>query len=393
MVLCVVFGCSKRSGRDKDVSFFRIPRIIYNKGEQVYTMSKKRRDGFLATISRVGLTEKILNNDRVCSRHFHSGKPAALLDDTNPDWLPSLDLGHVKSGCSANPTKRWERRKAREAAQNLMLLNNSASSLLNETADTTPPPSETADTTPPPSETADTTPPPSETADTTPPPSETADTTPPPSESADTTPPPSESADTTPLPSQSATPVLPSESPEATSQPNESAEIISMLSDNESTSNILVDTSTQTEECEELERLKCTVEDLMMRITPPPFSEETFTKDEYVKFYTGLPNLKVLKAVFRHVLAVIPASNSKLKPFQEFVAVLMKLRLNTQMQDLAYRFNVSVATISRIFLKWIRALDGRLRSLIFWPDRDALIDEDYACKLPSFFWEESCYHH
>ena len=28
MVLCVVFGCSKRQGRDKDVSFYRIPKIM-----------------------------------------------------------------------------------------------------------------------------------------------------------------------------------------------------------------------------------------------------------------------------------------------------------------------------------------------------------------------------
>ena len=30
MVLCVVFGCSKRSGRDKDVHFDRIPRTEVN---------------------------------------------------------------------------------------------------------------------------------------------------------------------------------------------------------------------------------------------------------------------------------------------------------------------------------------------------------------------------
>ena len=35
MVLCVVFGCSKRSGRDKDVSFFGIPKVIYNKGDKI----------------------------------------------------------------------------------------------------------------------------------------------------------------------------------------------------------------------------------------------------------------------------------------------------------------------------------------------------------------------
>ena len=62
------------------------------------------------------MTEKILANDRICSRHFLSGKPAALEDDTNPDWLPSLNLGHSK--ISENQVrigeKRWIRRKARE---------------------------------------------------------------------------------------------------------------------------------------------------------------------------------------------------------------------------------------------------------------------------------------
>ena len=119
----------------------------------------------------------------------------------------------------------------------------------------------------------------------------------------------------------------------------------------------------------------------MMRITPPPLSEETFTKGEYLKFYTGLPNLKVFKAVYNHVVAGIPTSNSKLKPFQEFVAVLMKLRLNSQMQDLAYRLNISVASIS---LKWIRVMDGRLRPLIHWPDRDALMKTMPACFQASF---------
>ena len=121
MVLCLVFGCSKCSGRDKDVSFFRIPKIIHNKGETVYSLSKKRREGFLAAISRVGLTEKIMKNDRICSRHFVSGKPADLWEDTSPDWLPTLNLGHAKVTCSADATGRWERCKAREAARAMIL--------------------------------------------------------------------------------------------------------------------------------------------------------------------------------------------------------------------------------------------------------------------------------
>ena len=87
-----MIGCTKRSGRDKGVSFYRIPKIITHRGQRDYELSKKRRDGFLAAISLDGLTEKVLVNDRICSRHFRSGKPAALYDDTNPDWLPSLNL-------------------------------------------------------------------------------------------------------------------------------------------------------------------------------------------------------------------------------------------------------------------------------------------------------------
>ena len=46
--------------------------------------------------------------------------------------------------------------------------------------------------------------------------------------------------------------------------------------------------------------------------------------DDYVKFYTGLPNITILKAVFDHVLPAVSLSDSsKLMPFQEYIAVLM----------------------------------------------------------------------
>ena len=96
MVLCGVIGCWMPSGRDKGVSFYRIPKIITYRGQRDYELTKKRSDAFLAAVSRAGLTEKVLVNDRICSRHFISVKPAALYDDTNPDWLPNLHLGHSK---------------------------------------------------------------------------------------------------------------------------------------------------------------------------------------------------------------------------------------------------------------------------------------------------------
>ena len=81
-----------------------------------------------------GLTEKILKNDRICSRHFESGKPADLIDSTSPDWLPFLHLGHRKSlraaavyspaekMSMARRTARDAKKKKQEAAQSLLLL-------------------------------------------------------------------------------------------------------------------------------------------------------------------------------------------------------------------------------------------------------------------------------
>ena len=111
----MVIGCSKRSGRDKDVSFYRILKIIMHRGKQDYELNKKRRNGFLAAVSREALRDKVVTNDRICSRHFILGKPASTYDQENPDWLPTLHLGHskVKPRPTKEATERWERLKER----------------------------------------------------------------------------------------------------------------------------------------------------------------------------------------------------------------------------------------------------------------------------------------
>ena len=52
--------------------------------------------------------------------------------------------------------------------------------------------------------------------------------------------------------------------------------------------------------------------------------------------------------------------------------VLIKLRLNVPNLDLAYRFEVSLSTVSRIFKAWMEVLDVRLSPLISWPEREEL---------------------
>ena len=91
MVLCCVVGCSKRSGRDK-VSFFRIPAVITHRASHEKELSERRFRQYLAIIGRGDLSGTKLSNARICSRHFVSGSPADLFDDTNIDGLPTRCL-------------------------------------------------------------------------------------------------------------------------------------------------------------------------------------------------------------------------------------------------------------------------------------------------------------
>ncbi len=61
-----------------------------------------------------------------------------------------------------------------------------------------------------------------------------------------------------------------------------------------------------------------------------------------------------------------------LSKFQEFVLVLIKLRLNVPHRELAYRFGVSLITISNIVTLLLMVMNIRLSPLIYWPEREDL---------------------
>ena len=63
-----------------------------------------------------------------------------------------------------------------------------------------------------------------------------------------------------------------------------------------------------------------------------------FDTDDKVRFYTGLPSMEVREVVFEHVSSHVTWQTQSLNRFQEFIILLMKLRLNAPLQDLAYRF-------------------------------------------------------
>ena len=48
MVLCLFVDCYARSGRDRDFSFFRVPAIDKNHGEEAEELSTERRTKWIA---------------------------------------------------------------------------------------------------------------------------------------------------------------------------------------------------------------------------------------------------------------------------------------------------------------------------------------------------------
>jgi len=69
---CAIVGCGSRSGRDKGVSFYRLPAEVTHQGERTLELSTKRRDLWMARINRANF--KPSEHTRVCSKHFVVGK-------------------------------------------------------------------------------------------------------------------------------------------------------------------------------------------------------------------------------------------------------------------------------------------------------------------------------
>ena len=136
--------------------------------------------------------------------------------------------------------------------------------------------------------------------------------------------------------------------------------------------------------------VKChsTIDNLSLQIkklSTPFGTEEALHSDEKVSLLTGLPNFKILKTVYNHVVAIMPVEGTgKLSLFQQFICSLMKLRLNCPGPFLASLFDVSAASVSRLFLKWLAQMDIRLQDLIIWPDRESLQKTMPECFRESF---------
>ncbi|GFY60029.1 THAP-type domain-containing protein [Trichonephila inaurata madagascariensis] len=93
--MCGMIGCSNRSGRDR-VSFYRLPGTQRAADPAKKDLQLLRRAVWLTRICREDIVkdEKKLRHFRICNRHFIKNVPAALKDINDPDWAPTLFLGH-----------------------------------------------------------------------------------------------------------------------------------------------------------------------------------------------------------------------------------------------------------------------------------------------------------
>ena len=78
MPMCLMFGCSRKTGGDKGIRLYRVTAVVTYQGPEVKELSTERRRLWVSAISRDDLTEKFLNSDRVCNQHFRSGTAAPL---------------------------------------------------------------------------------------------------------------------------------------------------------------------------------------------------------------------------------------------------------------------------------------------------------------------------
>ena len=370
MVRCIVVGCNNNSGQGSGKSFYRIPKVVVGRSLREEELSRRRREGFIAAISRADLTSscsQTLENGRICSDHFISGKPAPLFDETSPSWLPTEKLGHEKVTRKRVllSQERYQRKKARLeriAAQRAASASASARTVSEATSvssvDTQAVGDISAEGAVQSSDAVE---------DTSPAVGFDAgegtryglDTV----EGAGL-----DAVESTGLDACEGTSHNLDASVEGAGHSLDAFESTSLdafedagrgLDAVEGSGHCLVQTDLTVESISQLQVQLHTANARIMSFEDKlallePFTEKSFEDDKRTLFYTGLPNCDLLKAVFQFVAPSNVVRLRVLSDFQEFVATLMKLRLNPPLLDLAYRFNVSVSTISRAISRWTR---------------------------------------
>ena len=120
--------------------------------------------------------------------------------------------------------------------------------------------------------------------------------------------------------------------------------------------------------------------------------------DAQVLFYTGFNSYHAFEVFFNYLG---PAVNSlcysssnvtstkknrrhrSLPPIEECFLTLVRLRVGLTEQDIAYRFNLSQSTVSRIIITWINFMYLELKKIPIWPPKEVV-----QANMPKSFREK-----
>ena len=85
--------------------------------------------------------------------------------------------------------------------------------------------------------------------------------------------------------------------------------------------------------------------------------------DKHSKFYTGF-SWNVVLHLYQFLSPMVDPSRAREKE-DEFFLLLVRLRLGLHLEDLAYRFGITNASVTRIIQKWLEVMYHRLQFLIY----------------------------
>ena len=166
------------------------------------------------------------------------------------------------------------------------------------------------------------------------------------------------------------------------------------------TANMTVDGYTQMEEkvlettfTQTLSSIKL---DVSLQTERPDIVYEDIKHDnKKVMFYTGIPSSEIFDAIFEEIEDDVAQQTGRksgeigrpwsLRPIDEFLLVLMRVRLGLLLEDLADRFKIGTSTCSQIFNRLIDYLDVQFEFLVQWISRDcvnATMPDSFKSKYP-----------
>uniref|UniRef100_A0A8C6UNG6 THAP-type domain-containing protein n=1 Tax=Neogobius melanostomus TaxID=47308 RepID=A0A8C6UNG6_9GOBI len=307
------------------LSFYGFPTWKQREGAHVADVTKRRRLAWIAAVGRSSIQfSNIPTYFMVCSKHFHSGKPAYEMNETDPDWAPTLLMGPSKVPASQSDRHgSWRTQQRAEVGdfQNGATENRSVA------------PAEVGD------------------------------------EALEMI--------VTGEDQQHTRQEMEAVDKGFVGQVEPMVEHANVENGDQTEGDLKA--KRQRLDCEfceqsraEIKRLLEENRELRSELNKRELNHD-FLKDdsEKVRYYTGLPCFSILFSLFSHVKSFLPAAK-KLSPFQVLFLTLMRLRLDLPVQHLCHLFSVSHEALSSAFADTIDVLHVRLGPLVHWPGRRGL---------------------